>query len=90
MPLPPTELRLGAPLEAQEASYLAASARMASLDCVFTVQIYSYRTCRRVAAYAAGLLRPIRLLKRLRGSTTRQHLVQRFFFNSYLPNSHLR
>ena len=31
-----TELRGAAPLDAHEASYLAASARMASLDCKFT------------------------------------------------------
>jgi len=37
MPRPPTESRGAAPLDAQEASYLAASANMASLDCKITV-----------------------------------------------------
>src|SRR5688500_18614455 len=41
IPRPPTEFRLPVPLEAQDASYLAASARMASLRFVFTVRIYS-------------------------------------------------
>src|SRR5690349_13122887 len=47
MPFPPTELRLSVPLDAHDASYLAASARIASLrsrctaDDERTVRIYS-------------------------------------------------
>ncbi|MGZ7228834.1 hypothetical protein ACXWOY_09335, partial [Streptococcus pyogenes] len=55
-PLPRMESRLVLPLEAHEASYLAASARMASLRWMSTVQMYSFLCrCQATGGSAKGL-----------------------------------
>ena len=88
MPLPPTELRLAVPLDEHEASYLAASAKMASLRWTvcneedkfesYTVLIYSVLDFRATGvpdgvALELDFSRQRRVIRQMRPRFVRQH-----------------